>query len=186
MPKNTQGGKKYKQQKHKNNEQGPMKALVEPTAGQEFALVTKLLGNSRVSASFYDTRDPQNKRMSEIICFLRPGLKKKRMFARMGSLILISLRDFEKDKADVIYVYNDEESKRIKRKNLLPENLIKKETNGDEGMIFRDDESETDEEVEEEEKPVKPKHRPNNITIQDFGLPPIGIDEEDEDDIENI
>jgi translation initiation factor 1A len=179
MPKNTQGGKKYKQQKHKNNENGPMKALVEATKDQEYGIVTKLLGNSRVSATFYDTRDPQNKRMNEIICFLRPGLKKKRMFARMGSIILISLRNFEKDKADVIYVYDDEETKRMKRKNLLPENLIKKESQGD-GMIFKD---ENDYDTEEEEEKVveeKPKHRGNNISIQDLGLPPINFDDEDD------
>ena len=34
----------------------------------------------------------------------------------MGSFILISLRDFEKDKADVLHVYNDEETKKLKRK----------------------------------------------------------------------
>jgi translation initiation factor 1A len=180
MPKNTQGGKKYKKQKHKNNEPGTQRALVKPTEGQVYAIVTKLLGNSRVSGSFYDTRDPGNSRINEIICFLRPGLKKKRQFARMGSIILISLRDFEKDKADVIYVYDDEEANRMRRKDLLPEHLKKKESNG-EDMIFADDDSNSDvEEVIEE----KPKSRGNNISIQDLGLPPINFD--DEDDIENI
>lgn len=182
MPRNTQGGKKYKQQKHKNNDPGTQRALVKPTEGQEYAIVTKLLGNSRVSASFYDTRESGNSRMNEITCFLRPGLKKKRQFARMGSLILISLRDFEKDKADVIYVYDDEEAKRMKRKGLLPENLMKKETNGDE-LIFAEEEESNSEEELVEEKP-KPKTRGNNLTIQDFGLPPVDFD--DEDDIENI
>ena len=76
MPKNTQGGKRYKQQKHKNNEQ-EQRVLTKPSEGQEYAIVTKLLGNSRVSGRFYDVRDPNDKRMNEIICFLRPGLKKK-------------------------------------------------------------------------------------------------------------
>ena len=77
MPKNTQGGKKYKKQKHKNNED-EQRALEVPTQGQDYAIVTKLLGNSRVMGRFYDTRDPDNKRMNEIIFFLRPRLKKKR------------------------------------------------------------------------------------------------------------
>ena len=77
MPKNKQGGKKYKQQKHKENDDS-QRALLKPTEEQEFAYVTKLLGNSRVSARFYDKRDKENIRINEIICFLRPGLKKKK------------------------------------------------------------------------------------------------------------
>ena len=60
MPKNTQGGKRYKQQKHKNNDPGTQRALVKPTEGQDYAVVTKLLNdNNRVSASFYDTRESE-------------------------------------------------------------------------------------------------------------------------------
>ena len=42
MPKNTQGGKKYKQQKHKNNNAGQITALQKPTEGQTYSTVTKL------------------------------------------------------------------------------------------------------------------------------------------------
>ena len=49
------------------------------------------------------------------ILFLKKlkGLKKKRQRAKLGSIILISLRDFEKDKADVLHVYNEEETKTL-------------------------------------------------------------------------
>ena len=64
MPKNTQGGKKYKQQKHKNNNNAQPSALQKPTEGQSYSTVTKLLGNSRVTGRFYDTRDPKDKRLA--------------------------------------------------------------------------------------------------------------------------
>lgn len=180
MPKNTVGGKKYKQQKHKTDDQ-PNKPLLERENGQEYAVVTKLLGNSRVSALFYD-RDLKRER--EIMCILRPGLKKKRQWAKMGSIILISLRDFEKDKADVLHVYNDEETKKLKRKNLLDSKLLNKESQcKDDEFDFEDDENE-EEEVTEKIKNKKVQKKPkDNISVQDFGLPPI---ESSEDEIDNI
>ena len=183
MPKNTQGGKKFKQQKHKNNEQ-EQRSLEKPTDGQEYAIVTKLLGNSRVSGRFYDTRDPKNKRMNEIICFLRPRLKKKRQFARIGSIMIISLRDFEKDKGDVLYIYNQDEMNKIKRKRLIHENLVPKDLEDDESFNFQEEkEPETDEEEKEEEEEEiieeLTKNRGNNISVQDFGLPPVSFEEDD-------
>ena len=179
MPKNTVGGKKYKQQKHKTDDQ-PNKPLLLREDGQEYAVVTKLLGNSRVSALFYD-RDLKRER--EINCVLRPGLKKKRQWAKMGSIILISLRDFEKDKADVLHVYNDEETKKLKRKNLLDSKLLDKENEkGDDEFGFIDNEEEEEEVVKKQprKKEVKPK---NNISVQDFGLPPVEYSDEEIDNI---
>ena len=182
MPKNTQGGKKYKQQKHKNNEH-EQRVLTKPSEDQQYAVVTKLLGNSRVSGRFYDTRDPNDKRMNEITCFLRPGLKKKRQFAKMGSIMIISLRDFEKDKADVVYIYGEEDTKRVKRKGLLHDNLIPKEEDEDGSFRFQEENDEDSDEEKENVIEEKPKIRGNNITIQDFGLPPI---EDEDSDIDNI
>ena len=179
MPKNTVGGKKYKQQKHKTDDL-PNKPLLEREEGQEYAVVTKLLGNSRVSGLFYDR---ELKQAREIICILRPGLKKKRQWAKMGSIILISLRDFEKDKAGVIHVYNEEETKKLKRKNILDSQLLNRDGEGGEDEFgFLDNEDEDDEILEKpkKKKEVRPK---NNISIQDFGLPPI---ESSDDELDNV
>ena len=179
MPKNTVGGKKYKKQKHKTDDL-QNKTLLEREDDQEYAVVTKLLGNSRVSALF---RDRELKKAREINCILRPGLKKKRQWAKMGSIILISLRDFEKDKADVIHVYNEEETKKIKRKNILDSQLLDKEGDvGEDEFGFIDNEDEDDEILEkpQKKKEVRPK---NNISVQEFGLPPIESSDDELDDI---
>lgn len=183
MPKNKQGGKKYKQQKYKDNDDS-QRVLVKPTEEQEFAYVTKLLGNSRVTARFYDKRDKNNMRINEIICFLRPGLKKKRQFAKMGSLMIIALRDFEKDKADVIYIYNEEEVNRAKRKKLFNEEIILEENIGEGLKFVENDEEFEDSDGENDKNPVeeKPIARGNNISFQDFGI----SDEESDIEIENI
>ena len=97
--------------------------------------------------------------------------------------MIISLRDFEKDKADVVYIYGDEDTKRLKRKGLLHDNLIPKDEDEDGSFRFQE---ENNEDSDEEEKVTKeePKVKVSNITIQDFGLPPI--EDDYDDDIENI
>lgn len=176
MPKNKQGGKNYKKQKHKTDVT-PDRPLNEKTEGQEYASVTKLLGNSKVYANFFDKKINGER---EIICILRPGLKKKKQFARLGSIILISLRDFENNKADVIYVYNDDEVHRMKRKNILNERDINKEMGNE--FDFVDDNYDSDEELKEKKKPKEIKSK-NNISVQDFGLPSFSDSENEIDSI---
>ena len=101
----------------------------------------------------------------------------------MGSIILISLRDFEKDKADVIHVYNEEETKKLKRKNILDSQLLNREGEGGEdefGFLDNDDEDDGILEKPQKKKEVRPK---NNISVQDFGLPPI---ESSDDELDNV
>lgn len=179
MPKNTVGGKKYKQQKHKTDDT-PNKPLIQREEGQEYAVVTKLLGHSRVSGAFYD-RDLKRER--EINCILRPGLKKKRQWAKMGSIILISLRNFEKEKADVIHVYNEDEAKQLKRKNIIDSKLFNKDIEGkDDEFFIEDDEEEQNINILKKNK--KKEVRPvGNISVQDFGLPPVSYSSEDDIEI---
>tara|TARA_B100000795_G_C22805613_1_gene444673 strand:+ start:4295 stop:4846 length:552 start_codon:yes stop_codon:yes gene_type:complete len=183
MPKNKQGGKNFKKQKNKTDESHD-KPINEKTEGQEYASVTKLLGNSKVYAIFYDIKLKQER---EIMCILRPGLKKKRQFAKMESTILISLRDFENNKADVIYVYNDDEVHRMKRKKILSDNMLVKEKQGDFEFIdnYNSDEEEEKEKEKEKEKKYKTNEikKKNNITIQDLGLPNFSDEEEEIDNI---
>ena len=49
MPKNTKGGKKFKKMKHNLEEN---RVLEQPEDMQEYAIVNKLLGNSRVTLSY--------------------------------------------------------------------------------------------------------------------------------------
>jgi translation initiation factor 1A len=181
MPKNTVGGKKYKQQKHKTDE-NLNKPLLLKEKDQEYASVTKLLGHSRVSATFYDNN---LKREREINCVLRPGLKKKRQWAKMGSIILISLRDFEKDRADVIHVYNDDEARKLRNKNIINSNLFNKDDDKDDEFDFNGEDDEEEIKPAKEKKiQIKPK---NNLSVQDFGLPPSSFSSDESDvDIENI
>lgn len=119
MPSKPKGGKKIR--RGKNITQDDSKIL---TASQDqyYGKVTQLLGNSRV---YCDVFIPKNDKVEEHIKtgqlgIIRGGIR-KRTWVNNGSIILVSLREFEKgDKVDILYAYNNEQVSKLKHKRLLP------------------------------------------------------------------
>ena len=63
----------------------------------------------------------------------------------MGDIVLVSLRDFQDEKGDIIAKYNSDEAKNLKTYGELPENTKINETTGlddedapDDGIVFED------------------------------------------------
>ncbi|KAG0247874.1 Translation initiation factor 1A [Mortierella polycephala] len=118
MPKNKgKGGKNRRRGKNEN--EGEKRELVFKEDGQEYAQVLKMLGNGRVEAQCFDGE----KRLAHI-----RGKMRKKVWINQGDIILISLRDFQDDKADVILKYNTEEARNLKAYGELPENAKINET----------------------------------------------------------
>ena len=74
----------------------------------------RMLGNGRVEAFCFDGV----KRM----CTIR-GSMKNRVWINGGDIVLIGLRDFGDDKADIILKYYDEEAKELKELGEIPEHV---------------------------------------------------------------
>lgn len=85
--------------------------LVFKEHGQEYAQIVKMLGNGRLDALCYDGK----KRM----CIIR-GSMRKREWMGVGDTILIGLRDFQDNKADVIWKYTIDEARNLKMLGELP------------------------------------------------------------------
>lgn len=176
MPKNKgAGGKKFKKIKH--NLETETKQIDLPDEEQEYGLVTKLLGNGRVNITYI--KEGQGHDVLGIIC---GRLRKRKRWVIVGNIVIISLRDYEKDKVDIIHVYTENDMNELKRKKLIHSKLLNIST----GPNFdEDDINEFSEFIEYEEKEKKEKEitefKGNNITIQDFGLP-IEDDEEYDDE----
>ena len=100
MPKNKGKGGKYFRKIKKLGEVD-IKNIILKDEGQEYAIVTKMLGNSRILAMTPD---------KEIMCIIRGSMKKK-VWIVVGDIILISIRDFQNDKADVIMKYTPEQAR---------------------------------------------------------------------------
>lgn len=82
--------------------------------GQEYALVTKMLGNGRLEAMCFDG--------VKRLCIIRGTLRKK-VWINQSDIILVGLRDYQDHKADVILKYTAEEARRLKSYGEFPENF---------------------------------------------------------------
>jgi len=126
MPKNTTGGKKHKRAK---NSYGTERKLVEgDNEFQFYGRVNKKLGGGRFSIDVFipekkDFKTNKIIRVEEIrkeqIALLRGSLKKKCRIMIDG-IVLVSLREFEIKKVDIIHYYKHEEVVKLINQDILP------------------------------------------------------------------
>ena len=89
---------------------------------QEYGIVEKLLGDMRVSVLCSDSTTK--------ICHIR-GKFKRRVWINIGDTVLISLREFQDGKADIIHKYTPDEADILKNRNEFDPNALKNLTKQD-------------------------------------------------------
>ena len=95
MVKNS-GGKKFKKLKHNIEVSRPLEL---PDEEQEFALVNKLLGNGRATVTFIKN----NTQTIDALGIISGKLRKRKQWVIAGNIVLISIRDYEKEKVDIYF-----------------------------------------------------------------------------------
>jgi len=140
MPKNKgKGGKNRRRGKNENENE--KRELVFKEEGQEYAQVTKMLGNGRLEAVCFDG--------TKRLCHIRGKLRKK-VWINTSDIILIGLRDYQDNKADVILKYTPDEARNLKAYGELPESVNINDALGggedmDDNITFDDVEDDYDE-----------------------------------------
>ena len=150
MPKNQKGGRNFKKRKKSNfTHQVNRQLLLKDGPEQDYAIVKKMLGDSRLLATAQSDA-------SEKLCHIR-GAMRKRVWIKVDDIILIGLREFEKDKCDVIHKYSVEDVRVLRKMKLVThlsnqdefdssddsENLFGAESE-DETQLFRENDEEID------------------------------------------
>lgn len=83
-----------------------------------------MLGNGRIEAFCYDGKtrlcNIRGKMRKKVFCFL--FLSKSQEWIGVGDIVLIGLRDFQDDKADVIMKYTADEARQLKAYGEIPDN----------------------------------------------------------------
>ena len=165
MPKNTgMGGNKRKKGKKQVQED---RELTYKGESEEYAQVIKILGDGRFECNCTDGV----KRIAHV-----RGKMRKRIWIANGDIILVSLRDFEPEKCDVVEKYKEKEVAKLKKAGEIPETMVlpssseaeEKEVKDDYGdIIFEDQDNDkvkkkdddidfyNEEEEEKEEKEEK-------------------------------
>ena len=125
MPKNKgKGGKKFRKGKHAV---GVKKPLIFKEDGQEYAKILKILGNCRVHTLCMDGK--------ERIAHIR-GAMRKRVWISKDDTVLVGLRDFQDEKADVIHKYTTSEVTRLEKLGEIDFN--KQKSTETEAFLFED------------------------------------------------
>ena len=112
MPKNK--GKGGKNRRRGKNESDQKRELVFKEDGQEYGQVIRMLGNGRLEAHCFDG--------TKRLCHIR-GKIRKRIWINVDDIILLGLRDYQDDKADVIMKYMPDEVRALKSYGELPEHI---------------------------------------------------------------
>src|SRR5512144_3029003 len=113
MPKNKgKGGKNRRRGKNENEFE--KRELIFKEDQQEYAQVTKMLGNGRLEAMCFDG--------VKRLCHIR-GKLRKNVCINQGDIILVGLRDYQDSKADVILKYTSDEARNLKTYGEFPESV---------------------------------------------------------------
>lgn len=122
------GGKNAKKIKRSSVTDNDNRAIIFKEDMQLYGKVLKLLGDSRCTILCDDGKERQ--------CTVR-GKMKKKVWINLNDIVLVSLRDFEPDKGDIIHKYNDNESKKLERMGDL--NKINTSNNNSSDLLDNDD-----------------------------------------------
>lgn len=196
MPKNFKGGKGAK--KGKNSALRVERALEKATEGQYYGICTKYYGNHRGEIVFYmkvsDGKDINGEDIMIEKEFTSMGIVRgsirKRTRLRAGNVVIVAPRDYQLNKIDIIYMYNYDDFKKLKRtENIHPKILTncesindKSDENNNIDDTFNFDNIDSDDE-DNSSKITRRIEKESYQSIYD-GLPTFS--EEDSDDIENI
>lgn len=116
------------------------RTILEPEEDQDYGVVRDMLGNGRLRALCSDGTVRTGR--------IRGSMRKYagKVIIERGDLIIISKRDFEDDKVDVIHKYTHDESSKLARNGMLPMTIVKEinKTDGDEDkthnyVVFMED-----------------------------------------------
>jgi len=112
MPKNKgKGGKGKRKGKRNKGGESEKAELRFKEFGEEYAQVRKVLGNCRVECYCFDSKVR--------LCHVR-GKFKKRVWINKDDFVLVGLRDYQDDKADVIHKYTTEEARLLRSWGEIP------------------------------------------------------------------
>jgi initiation factor 1A len=106
MPRNN--NKNTKKRTVENDE----RKLYEKNEETEYAIVTKKLGSGRFSVKL----NIENKEVMARLCGkFRKGSMKKNNMVDVGSIVLVGIREYEEGAVDIVYVYNAQEVRTLRK-----------------------------------------------------------------------
>ena len=133
------GGKTRKKGKNADAEEIPREIIFKENE-QEYAKITKSLGNCRC-----ETIDPNKNTRIGII----RGSMRKKIWIKTDDIVLLSLRDYQNDKADIILKYSKDEVRFLQTQNEIPHDFCNSLQENDTHNILFDNDVEFDFDIDD-------------------------------------
>lgn len=189
MGKNITGGKKHKKAK---NYVTVVKLIEADNEFQFYAKVNKKLGGGNFSVDVFIPEKIEKKNINgelqdkivrceelrkDQIALIRGSIK-KRCRIDVGNIILVSVREFEKKKVDIIHAYKTDDVSTMRRNDMLPKSKIfDNDINSDINFENYDD--------SEDENDIK-YNKPSLSYVSNHDLIPNNNYISEDDEIDNI
>jgi translation initiation factor 1A len=145
MPKNKIGGSGAKKAAAKNAAQSsrliPFKEDL-----QDYGIIQALLGSGRARVLCLTDK-------VERLGTIRGNMYKK-VWINKDDVVLVSIREFQTDKCDIIFKYNPDEVKFLKKQNEIPKDLETINEVKDDDLIEFNNDSSSDKDLEEVEDEI--------------------------------
>ncbi len=155
---NKKGGNKAKKQKKTGNDEENRKLILKDEVNlQEYAQITKVLGNGRFEVNCFDGKT----RLANI-----RGSMRRKVWVKTGDVIIVSLREYQDGRCDIIYLYKQKEVRTLKKMGEIPESvnedLMAEKEDTNIGFEFKyDGEDDDEEEVKKEDEDFKENFEEN-------------------------
>lgn len=118
MPKNSgKGGKKHR--KHKN-QTITKREMIWKDNNQAYAIVDKMLGNGRVSLSYFTRDEDEHLKKNHALGIIRGTMRRKKIWIKIEDVVLVGLREFEDGKVDILHKYDYDETKSLELIQEIP------------------------------------------------------------------
>ena len=123
----VKGGKKKRRGKNINLSD---RAIDFATKDQVYGETIKILGNGRFIIKCYNNKPNGEFESYELICSVR-GKMRRRIYINLNDIVIVSLRDFQANRGDIVHKYTYEEINTLYKNKLIPSYTNKEEADVD-------------------------------------------------------
>lgn len=162
MPKNTKtnnkGGKKHKRFKKQKNTTDSIISVhfMKKEEDMEYGVITKVLGDKRFLCVLKSFDKKFNEK--QLLVRVPKKFRRKRWFVNVGDYVLVGIREYQQERGDIIYLYDNKEVRKLIKEGELSRTHVDGEVEKVDAFVLDDYDMEELEDLKNQSKiPPQPK-----------------------------
>lgn len=123
---------------------------------EEYGKISKKLGDKRMLVVLVDGQ--------QMVAHIPGRFTKKKIWVDIDSVVLVSRREFENDKMDIIHLYEHDEVKKLVKSGEIPESFLQ---SGTSQIVSENIENTEGFDIEDSDEQQEVKTKPKVVVIED-------------------